>query len=138
MKPADSHAFSIQELLNAAREVRAKAYAPYSRFHVGAAVDVGDGLMFTGANVENASYGVGLCAERAAIAAAVSAGYQKILAIAVAGPPGVTCAPCGACRQFIVEFGSGVGVTYTTPSGHTTATIDQLLPDFFGPHSLHP
>lgn len=138
MKPADLPVFSIDALLNAAREARAKAYAPYSRFYVGAAVDVGDGVMFTGVNVENASYGVGLCAERAAIAAAVGAGYRKILAIAVAGPAGVTCAPCGACRQFIVEFGGSVGVTYTTPSGHSTATIDQLLPEFFGPHSLHP
>lgn len=136
MKPADAKAFSTEELLNAARAARAKAYAPYSNFQVGAAVDVGDGVVFTGANVENASYNVGLCAERAAVSAAAAAGYRRILAVAVAGAPGITCAPCGACRQFIVEFGADVHVTYTTPDGSKTASISELLPDFFGPHQL--
>lgn len=136
MKPDNATSFSSEELLNAAHAARAKAYAPYSNFQVGAAVDVGDGVVFTGANVENASYNVGLCAERVAISAAAAAGYRAILAVAVAGAPGVTCAPCGACRQFIVEFGGGVRVTYTTPDGSKTAAISELLPDFFGPHQL--
>lgn len=136
MKPGDRKAFSTEDLLGAAHEARAKAYAPYSNFQVGAAVDVGDGVIFSGANIENASYNVGLCAERVAVSAAAAAGYRRILAVAVAGAPDVTCAPCGACRQFIVEFGADVRVTYTTPDGSKTAAVSELLPDFFGPHQL--
>ena len=136
MKPANGKSFSQAELLAAAHAARANAYAPYSNFSVGAAVDVGDGVLFTGANVENASYNVGLCAERVAVSAAVAAGYRDIVAIAVAGAPGVACAPCGACRQFIVEFGADVRVTYTAPDGPVTQPIAALLPEFFGPHQL--
>ncbi|GAC1354908.1 MAG: cytidine deaminase [Vulcanimicrobiaceae bacterium] len=127
---------SAQELLNAAQAVRANAYAPYSGFSVGAAVDVGDGVMFCGVNVENASYGLSLCAERAAILAAVSAGYRAIAAIAVAGPANTTTAPCGACRQVILEFGPEAAVTYTTPGGAQTMSIGALLPESFGPKNL--
>lgn len=127
MKPA--------ELLAAAQAARDKAYAPYSNFHVGAAVNAA-GTVFTGANVENASYNVGICAERVAIASAIAAGHRTIEAVAVSGPPGITCAPCGACRQFIVEFGAQIEVTYTTPAGSKTQTIADLLPEFFGPHQL--
>lgn len=130
--------FSADELLNAAREARAKAYAPYSKFEVGAAVDVGDGVLFAGSNVENASYGLSICAERNAVCAAVNAGYRKIAAIAVAGPRGTTTVPCGACRQFINEFGPHVPVTYTTPDGVETKTLDELLPCAFGPQNLTP
>ncbi|MDP9018927.1 MAG: cytidine deaminase [Candidatus Eremiobacteraeota bacterium] len=128
--------FSTEELLNAAHTVRARAYAPYSGFAVGAAVDVGDGILFSGANVENASYGLSLCAERAAIVAAVSAGYRAIVAIAVAGPANTTTAPCGACRQFILEFGPEAAVTFTTPTGAKTVPIEGLLPESFGPKNL--
>lgn len=128
--------FSTEELLGAAHNVRAHAYAPYSGFQVGAAVDVGDGVIFAAANVENASYGLSTCAERGAISAAVSAGYKKIAAIAVAGPPGVPTAPCGACRQIIAEFGPGTTVVYTAADGARTTTIDALLPESFGPASL--
>jgi len=128
--------FSNEELLDAAHTVRAHAYAPYSGFQVGAAVDVGDGVIFAAANVENASYGLSTCAERGAIGAAVSAGYKKIAAIAVAGPRGVSTAPCGACRQIIAEFGPGATVLYTTADGARTTTIEALLPESFGPASL--
>jgi cytidine deaminase len=128
--------FSTEELLNAAHNVRAHAYTPYSGFQVGAAIDVGDGVLFAAANVENASYGLSTCAERGAISAAVSAGYKQIIAIAIAGPPGVATAPCGACRQIIAEFGRDVRVIYTDASGPQTTTIDALLPHSFGSASL--
>ena len=128
--------FSNEELLNAAHDVRAHAYAPYSGFSVGAAVDVGDGVIFAAANVENASYGLSTCAERGAISAAVSAGYKKIVTIAVAGPPGVATAPCGACRQIIAEFGPGISVIFTAADGTQTTTIETLLPQSFGSASL--
>ncbi len=91
----------------AAREAaREHAYAPYSGFTVGAAVETADGRRFTGANVENASYGLTICAERTAVFAAVLAGAKRIAAVAVTGPDGVTTPPCGACRQVLAEFGS--------------------------------
>lgn len=95
-------------LLEAAREAKARAYAPYSKFQVGAAVLM-DGTLFTGANVENASYGGTICAERTAIGAAVSAGHRRleIIAVSTSAPTGTPLedrSPCGICRQFISEF----------------------------------
>jgi cytidine deaminase len=90
------------ELVRAAAAVREHAYAPYSRFHVGAAVLTDDGRTFSGANVENASYGLTVCAERAAIFSAVAAGARRILALAVSAVPAAF--PCGACRQVLAEF----------------------------------
>jgi cytidine deaminase len=118
---------SERELLERAREAAASAYAPYSNFRVGAAVRTRDGQIFVGANVENASFPLGLCAERAALAAAVSAGYRpgdfELLA--------VTATPCGACRQWLVELGV-VDVVYSGPSGDTVLRKPtQLLPDSF-------
>ncbi len=123
-------------LLDAARAARGNAYAPYSHFRVGSAVRTADGTIFVGANVENASYGLSMCAERAAICAAISAGRPQIVAIAVAGPEGVASAPCGACRQFIREFGAALPVTYTGDDGLKTRPISELLPEAFGPKSL--
>src|SRR5688572_5475496 len=98
-------------LLERAREVRAHAYAPYSRFPVGAALLAVDGRVFTGCNVENASYGLANCAERVAIGKAVSEGARRFTAIAVVGPEDdVPCAPCGACRQVLYEFGHDMAV----------------------------
>src|SRR5579862_6343991 len=97
-----------EELLNLARAAQANAYAPYSKFRVGAAVLLENGDVFTGCNVENASYGLTNCAERSAIFAAVSklgGGNVKIRAVAVVNDHDVPCSPCGACRQVIAEFG---------------------------------
>lgn len=125
-----------EELLARAREVRENAYAPYSRFRVGAALVTADGVVFTGANVENASYGLAICAERSAAVAAVAAGYRDFEAIAVAGADNTLTAPCGACRQFLNEFNPVLSVVYTTPQGVTVTTLDKLLPDAFGPKSF--
>jgi cytidine deaminase len=125
-----------EELLQKAREVRENAYAPYSRFLVGAALVAEDGTVFTGANVENASYGLAICAERSAAVAAVAAGHRDFRAIAVAGPETAATAPCGACRQFLNEFNPQLIVAFTTPGGMQVTTLDKLLPDSFGPKSF--
>ncbi len=119
-------------LIERAIEVRNRAYAPYSKFKVGAAVLTADGQIYTGCNVENASYGLTLCAERAAICSAVSAGKQDIVAVAVAASP--LASPCGACRQFIFEFGSEIeviGVDPEKPEHRQRWTSGQLIPDGF-------
>jgi cytidine deaminase len=122
---------SPEALLEAARMARANAYAPYSSFTVGAALDVGDGTVVRGANVENASYGVAMCAERAAVAAAVSAGYRTMRSIAIAGPEHTAAPPCGACRQVLAEFNPEMTVIYTSPEGTVTTTLLELLPHSF-------
>ncbi len=127
---------SQADLLARARAARAHAYAPYSSFTVGAALRCADGSIIDGCNVENASYGLAMCAERVAIGAAVAQGKHDFVAIAVAGPDGVTTAPCGACRQVLVEFNPSMLVVYTTPSGQSNTTAGELLPEYFGPHAL--
>lgn len=92
-------------LMEAAWLARDRAYAPYSNFHVGAALLAADGRIFTGCNVENISYGLTNCAERVAIGAAVAAGVREFLAVAVVAETGVPISPCGACRQVLAEFG---------------------------------
>jgi cytidine deaminase len=120
-----------EELLQAAREASRRAYCPYSRFHVGAAVRAG-GRVFTGANVENASYGLTTCAERTAVFAAVLAGAGPIEAIAVAcvdAPEGAapeSLMPCGACRQVIAEFASMETPVHVDRAG--TFALGELLP----------
>ncbi len=123
----------LDDLLSAAHDARARAYAPYSNFRVGAALDVGDGHVILGTNVENASYGLGICAERAAIAAAITAGFRTFHAIAVAGNEGALTSPCGACRQVLAEFNPEMIVVYTTPDGVARTTVAELLPHHFGP-----
>jgi cytidine deaminase len=120
-----------EALLSAAREVRERAYAPYSRFGVGAALDTGEGHVFLGCNVENASYGVTICAERSAVSAAVAAGYRNFEAIAIAGPEDALTSPCGACRQVLVEFNPEMTVIFTTPDGPVITTAAELLPHSF-------
>lgn len=95
---------TLKKLLAAAQAVRRHAHAPYSKFRVGAALLAADGGIFTGCNVENASYGLTICAERVAITTAVSDGYQKFQAIAIVAPSAYPT-PCGACRQVLAEFG---------------------------------
>jgi cytidine deaminase len=126
----------MNDLLSRARDVRARAYAPYSKFAVGAVLVTDDGSIFEGVNVENASFGLTICAERSAAVSAISAGKQSFRAIAIAGPETTVTAPCGACRQFLNEFNPQLAVAYTTPSGVTVTTLDQLLPSAFGPRNL--
>ena len=120
----------VAELLAAAREVRERAYAPYSGFAVGAAALGDDGRIYIGANVENASYGLTLCAERAAIAAAVAGGARAITAIAiVADRP---ASPCGACREVIAELGPDATVIWEDGrGGYVTRRSGDLLPERF-------
>ena len=119
-------------LVRSALEIRQQAYAPYSKFLVGAAVVTDDGNVFTGTNVENASYGLTICAERVAAAAAVAAGHRKITAVAVATAGGA--APCGACRQFLAEFGGSMDVLLVDvdrPENVKQMSLADLLPEQF-------
>ena len=120
-------------LLEAARETLGRAYAPYSGIKVGAAVLTEAGQVFVGANVENASYGLSLCAERAALAAAVAGEGpgMRLRAIAVASDQTGAFAPCGACRQVIHEHGPGALVIFEGEGGLITAPIAELLPQAF-------
>jgi cytidine deaminase len=132
---------AARALLVRAREARANAYAPYSDFPVGAALLAADGRVFTGANVENASYGLGNCAERVAVGRAVSEGAREFIAIAVVGPrEDLGCTPCGACRQVLYEFGPEMLVITTgcqgEPDGVHVSRVSEMLPGAFGPESL--
>jgi cytidine deaminase len=123
-----------QHLLDLARGAQANAYAPYSKFRVGAAVLLDSGEIFTGCNVENASYGLTNCAERSAIFSAVSklgGDKVKIRAIAVVNDQDVPCSPCGACRQVIAEFGPTAVVWYQGRNGIQESRMDALLPECF-------
>lgn len=130
---------SNDELLSRAREAARYAYAPYSSFPVGAAAVTGDGTIFTGSNIENASFGLTICAERSAISAAVSAGHREILAIAVSAPRKAGTSPCGACRQVLNEFrphdGDMVVILDDGVAG-LPIPLEQLLPRAFGPRNL--
>ena len=122
------------ELLRRAREVRGRAYAPYSNFRVGAVVLTEDGQVFEGVNVENASYRLTSCAEQSAVAAMASTGSRgPIVAVAVVGDGDDPCTPCGACRQTILEFGPDATVYASGDGGRPLArTIAELLPYNFG------
>jgi cytidine deaminase len=127
------------ELIAVARQAAANAYCPYSRFHVGAAVLTGRGEIFSGCNVENASYGLTICAERNAIFQAVAraAGPLVIRAVVVFTPTAEPTAPCGACRQVINEFGPDAEVfSACDGSAMITKRLDEMLPDAFGPGNL--
>ena len=122
-----------QRLLGAARKAMKRAYAPYSQFRVGAALVTSKGEVFTGCNVENASYGLTNCAERTAIFAAIakSGPGLGIRAIAVVNDQGVPCSPCGACRQVIYEFGPDATVLFQSSKGWKESHITELLPEGF-------
>jgi cytidine deaminase len=124
---------ALDDLMERARTSRENAYAPYSHFSVGAALITKSGDVFSGVNVENASYGLAICAERSAAVSAVTAGHREFAAIAIAGPQTAITTPCGACRQFLNEFNPKLVVLYTTPQGVRSTTLDQLLPLAFGP-----
>jgi cytidine deaminase len=123
------------ELQQVAEQAQKKAYAPYSGFAVGAALLAADGTIYAGCNVENASYGLTICAERNAIAHAVACGAQQFTAVAVVTDNGVT--PCGACRQVLAEFGPRMTVIVADKRGNRRIyALAELLPDAFGPANL--
>lgn len=126
----------VEKLIRRATEVRDQAYAPHSHFYVGAALLMNDGQVIVGCNVENASYSLSICAERVAASAAVAAGNRSWRAIAIASLGGVS--PCGACRQFLSEFGTDVSVILVDvlDGSRRTRKLSQLLPEAFDGSSL--
>ncbi len=126
-------------LISAAMAARRKAYAPYSKFLVGAALRDEHGAIHSGCNIENAAYPQGWCAETSAIAAMVMAGSRSIAEMAVIGSGDLLCTPCGGCRQKIREFARGdVKIHMCGEDGRVmkTMTLDELLPSSFGPENL--
>lgn len=124
-------------LTERALAVQARAYAPYSGFPVGAAIETDDGRVFDGVNVENAASPVTNCAERVAIGTAVTAGARKIVRVVVATRANPPSAPCGACRQVLSEFGDDAMIIEAVgPHGHRRWTLADLLPDRFGAKDL--
>lgn len=127
----------FQKLIEEATEARLKAYAPYSNFTVGAAVMTEEGLIFTGCNIENASLGLSICAERVAIQKAVSAGYKVFKALAIISDTMNPCSPCGACRQVMLEFSPDMEVIMTNLHQKIKITkAKELLPDIFQGENL--
>jgi len=128
----------MDELFDLAKAAREKAYAPYSKFRVGAALRTPDGATFAGCNVENAAYPVGACAEAGAISAMILAGESQIAEILVLGSGPDKIAPCGACRQRIFEFSSRATLVHFANEARAIEThrIDALLPHAFGPADL--
>ena len=135
---------NAEVLIGEARKVRQKAYAPYSGFLVGAALLGADGKIYTGCNVENASFGAGICAERSAFVRAVSEGEKEFLAIAIVGgkkeeQTSLPCPPCGICRQFMREFCDPEGfriILENSKEGKDIFLLKELLPMSFGPTQL--
>ena len=123
-------------LIEAARRAQQQAYAPYSRYHVGAAIEGEDGTVFTGCNVENASYGLVMCAERVAIGTAVAAGVKRFRRIVVASDSEPPAPPCGACRQVIFEFAPDAEVLAVGPRSSHRWTMRELLPAAFSGSQL--
>jgi cytidine deaminase len=127
----------MKELIEAAMEARKRAYAPYSKYQVGAALLGGSGKIYTGCNVENASYGATICAERTAAVKAVSEGETAFVALAVAVGGDQPAAPCGICRQFLAEFGMDLKIILINEAGKTIETnLAQCLPGAFTPNYL--
>lgn len=130
----------LQALLDAARAAQANAYAPYSRYRVGAALATPDGRVFTGCNVENAAYPSGTCAEAGAIAAMVAGGGRAIADLVVVGDGPELITPCGNCRQRIREFAAAATRVHAAGAQGVARsfTVDELLPLSFGPGHLNP
>ncbi|KUH36640.1 MULTISPECIES: cytidine deaminase [Streptomyces] len=133
MTPAGRSSFDWETLRAAARDAMSRAYAPYSGYPVGAAAVVDDGRTVTGCNVENASYGIGLCAECGLVSQLQVTGGGRLTHFACVDGRGETLVPCGRCRQLLFEFGGGE-LLVDTPDG--IRTLDEMLPQAFGPKHL--
>ena len=126
-----------EELKAAAVTMLDRAYCPYSHFAVGAALECADGTIFTGCNIENAAFSPTICAERTAVAKAVSEGHTDFVRIAIAGRSADFCVPCGVCRQVLREFAPGIEVICLNGKGEEQVfTLSELLPHSFGPEFL--
>ncbi len=128
----------LADLFAAAKAAQLRSYAPYSKFRVGAALITPDGAIYSGGNVENASYPEGWCAETIAIAAMAAAGARRIVEICVVGDGAALCTPCGGCRQRIREFADEATIVHVAgPEGvRATFRLAALLPESFGPGHL--
>src|SRR5215208_3218472 len=129
----------LAELLTRARAAAAHAYVPYSHFPVGAAALSSHGSIYAGCNIENASYGLTICAERAAVSSAISAGHRQIVAVAVSAPKVSHTTPCGTCRQFLNEFKPAkidMAIILDDREAGEVVWLDDLLPRAFGPQAL--
>ena len=127
----------LDKLVIAAADARKRAYAPYSKFTVGAAVMSAGGRIFTGCNIENVSFGATVCAERVAMFSAVAAGYRDLVAIAITGPGESPIAPCGICRQVMGELAPDAMVIMVAEGGaRETSSVAELLPRAFAPDEL--
>jgi cytidine deaminase len=142
MKKAEDQE-KIRQLIRTAMAARKNAYAPYSGFRVGAALETEDGTVYTGANVENASYSATVCAERNAVFHAAACGERRFRAIAIVGgaeeEPRHACSPCGVCRQVLREFCSPKEMRVILargPEEWREMTLEELLPESFGPENL--
>ena len=125
------------DLVQAALKARETAYAPYSNFPVGAALECEDGTVFLGCNVENAAFGSTICAERTAVLKAVSEGHRRFRRLAIAGSSGDPCWPCGACRQVLSEFAPSLALLISDEEGrYVTTDLGALLPHSFGAEIL--
>lgn len=133
MQKPNLPAVTRERLLRSARKVMKNAYAPFSKFRVGAAILTSKGRVFAGCNVENSSYGMTNCAERTAIFSAIAKDGPdlEIQAVAVVNDHGVPCSPCGACRQVIYEFGPRAIIFYQAEQGPKQSLITDLLPEGF-------
>jgi cytidine deaminase len=129
-------ASEVQKMKEAAEAVARTAYCPYSHFPVGAAVLSSEGEIFAGCNVENASFGLAICAERNAIFQAISKGHRDIRAIVVVTPTRLLAPPCGACRQVLKEFGPEADVFVFAKDAASHFELSELLPKAFGPDNL--
>ena len=126
----------MTDLVARARDAMRNAWAPYSEFRVGAAIEAADGRVFVGCNVESASYGLTICAERMALGAAVAAGARSLRRVVVTTEVEPPAAPCGACRQLLAEFGLNLEVIAAGPTSERRWTLAALLPDAFTKESL--
>ena len=126
-----------KKLIEEAEKARKKAYTPYSKFKVGAAILTSEGRIFSGCNIENASFSLTICAERVAVFKAIANGYKKFEAIAIIADTLRPCYPCGACRQVILEFGEDITLVMANLKGDIKINnIKELLPDAFNKNDL--